>query len=50
MRIEPHNLIAVGIAPGLSDEGLCVLPRAIAAAEVPVQVTVGPGRWITAAD
>jgi ketosteroid isomerase-like protein len=46
---EPRNLVAVGVAPELSRAGLRVLAEAIAAAGVPVQVSVQRGRWVAAA-
>jgi hypothetical protein len=45
----PRNLVAVGIAPELSEAGLRVLGQAIAAAGVPVQVSVQHGHWIARA-
>ncbi len=46
---EPRNVVTVGIAPELSEAGLGVLGQAIAAAGVPVQVSVQRGRWVALA-
>jgi ketosteroid isomerase-like protein len=46
---EPSNLVAVDVAPELTRKGLRVLTDAVAAAGVPVQVSVQRGRWFAAA-
>ncbi len=46
---EPRNLLAVGVAPELSEAGLRALAQAITAAGVPVQMSVQRGHWVAVA-
>ena len=44
-----RNRLAVAVAPELSEPGLRILGQAIAAALVPVQISVQHGHWVAAA-
>jgi ketosteroid isomerase-like protein len=46
---ESRNVVAVAIAPELSEAGLGVLAQAITAAGVPVQVTIQHSGWVALA-